>query len=247
MSEVLKSLDAQVLTLTLNRVAKQNAITRDMYQSLADALKEANGDFGIRVVVITHEGPHFTAGNDIFDFLNNPPHEPGSPVWNFLQEIHNFTKPLLAAVSGNAIGIGTTMLLHCDITIASQTTNFSMPFVNLGLVPEAGATLLFPRLVGYQKAAQILLTGEPFSAEQALEMGLIAAVAQNPKDEIRKIALKLASQPPNAILQTKALLKSDLHEKVKVVMQAEGELFLRALESDEAQEAFMKLAAKKGK
>ena len=247
MSEVLKSLDAQVLTLTLNRVAKQNAITRDMYQSLADALKEANGDFGIRVVVITHEGPHFTAGNDIFDFLNNPPLEPGSPVWNFLQEIHNFTKPLLAAVSGNAIGIGTTMLLHCDITIASQTTNFSMPFVNLGLVPEAGATLLFPRLVGYQKAAQILLTGEPFSAEQAVEMGLIAAVAQNPKDEIRKIALKLASQPPNAILQTKALLKSDLHEKVKVVMQAEGELFLRALESDEAQEAFMKLAAKKGK
>ena len=247
MSEVLKSLDEQVLTLTLNRVAKQNAITRDMYQSLADALKEANGDFGIRVVVITHEGPHFTAGNDIFDFLNNPPHEPGSPVWNFLQEIHNFTKPLLAAVSGNAIGIGTTMLLHCDITIASETTNFSMPFVNLGLVPEAGATLLFPRLVGYQKAARILLTGEPFSAEQAVEMGLIAAVAQNPKDEIRKIALKLASQPPNAILQTKALLKSDLHEKVKVVMQAEGELFLRALESDEAQEAFMKLAAKKGK
>jgi len=245
-SEVLKSLDEQVLTLTLNRVAKQNAITRDMYQSLADALKEANGDFGIRVVVITHEGPHFTAGNDIFDFLNNPPHEPGSPVWNFLQEIHNFTKPLLAAVSGNAIGIGTTMLLHCDITIASETTNFSMPFVNLGLVPEAGATLLFPRLVGYQRAAQILLTGEPFSAEQAVEMGLIAAVAQNPKDEIRKIALKLASQPPNAILQTKALLKSDLHEKVKVVMQAEGELFLRALESDEAQEAFMKLAAKKG-
>jgi len=247
MSEVLTSLDEQVLTLTLNRVAKQNAITRDMYQLLADELKEANGDFGIRAVVITHEGPHFTAGNDIFDFLNNPPHEPGSPVWNFLQEIHNFTKPLLAAVSGNAIGIGTTMLLHCDITIASETTNFSMPFVNLGLVPEAGATLLFPRLVGYQKAAQILLTGEPFNAKQAVEMGLVAGIAENPKDEIKKIALKLASQPPNAILQTKALLKSDLHEKVKVVMQAEGELFLRALESDEAQEAFMKLAAKKGK
>ena len=247
MTQVLSSLDEQILTLSLNRVEKQNAITRDMYQFLADKLKEANADFGIRTVIITHEGPHFTAGNDIFDFLNDPPHEPGSPVWNFLQEIHNFTKPLLAAVSGNAIGIGTTMLLHCDITIASETTNFSMPFVNLGLVPEAGATLLFPRLVGYQKAARILLTGEPFSAEQAVEMGLIAAVAQNPKDEIRKIALKLASQPPNAILQTKALLKSDLHEKVKVVMQAEGELFLRALESDEAQEAFMKLAAKKGK
>ena len=227
MSEVLKSLDEQVLTLTLNRVAKQNAITRDMYQSLADALKEANGDFGIRVVVITHEGPHFTAGNDIFDFLNNPPHEPGSPVWNFLQEIHNFTKPLLAAVSGNAIGIGTTMLLHCDITIASETTNFSMPFVNLGLVPEAGATLLFPRLVGYQRAAQILLTGEPFSAEQAVEMGLIAAVAQNPNDEIRKIALKLASQPPNATLQTKAPLKTELHEKGKSGIEAKGELFSR--------------------
>jgi enoyl-CoA hydratase/carnithine racemase len=247
MSEVLKSLDEQVLTLTLNRVAKQNAITRDMYQLLADALNDAKADFAIRAVVITHEGEHFTAGNDIFDFLNNPAHEPGSPVWNFLQEIHSFTKPLLAAVSGNAIGIGTTMLLHCDITVASETTKFSMPFVNLGLVPEAGATLLFPRLVGYQKAAHILLAGEPFSAQQAVEMGLIAGVAKDPKDEIKKIALKLASQPPNAILQTKALLKSDLHEKVRVVMQAEAELFLRALESEEAQEAFMKLAAKKGK
>lgn len=247
MIEVSKSLDEKVLTLSLNRVEKQNAINRGMYQFLSDEIKQANQDFGIRAVVLTHEGEHFTAGNDIFDFLNAPPHEPGSPVWNFLQEIHSFTKPLLAAISGNAIGIGTTALLHCDIVIASPTTKFSMPFVNLGLVPEAGSTLLFPKLVGYQRAAQILLTGEPFDSEAALEMGLIAQISQNPKDEIKKVAAKLASQPPNAILQTKALLKADLHEKVKVVMEAEGALFLKALESDEAQEAFMKLMSKKGK
>ena len=247
MAEITNTRDGQTLVISFNRPEKMNAITRSMYAGLTQSLNDAAGEFGIRCVVITSEGDHFTSGNDIGDFMSNPPTESDSDVAKFLGALLEFPKPLLAAVKGNAIGVGTTMLLHCDVTIASETTNFSMPFVNLGLVPEAGATLLFPRLVGYQRAAQILLTGEPFSAEQAVEMGLIAAIAQNPKDEIRKIALKLASQPPNAILQTKALLKSDLHEKVKVVMQAEGELFLRALESDEAQEAFMKLAAKKGK
>ena len=247
MTEIVTSRQGQTLVISLNRPEKMNAITRSMYAGLAQNLNEAAGDFSVRAVVISSEGDHFTAGNDIKDFMANPPTEESSDVARFLASLLEFPKPLIAAVKGNAIGVGTTMLLHCDITIASETTKFSMPFVNLGLVPEAGATLLFPRLVGYQRAAQILLTGEPFSAEQAVEMGLIAGVAENPKDEIKKIALKLASQPPSAILQTKALLKSDLHEKVKVVMQAEGELFLRALESDEAQEAFMKLAARKGK
>ena len=247
MTEVLSQLDNAILTLTLNRPEKQNAITRDMYQFMADQLREANGDFSIRAVVITHEGPHFTAGNDLYDFLNAPPLEPGSPVMQFLEQIHTFSKPLLAAVSGNAVGIGTTMLMHCDIVVASPTTKFSMPFVNLGLVPEAGSSILFPRLAGYQRASQIFLTGEPFSSEFAREIGLIAEVHDNPKARIGEFAAKIVTQPPNAVIQTKALLKSEMHDKVSAVMIAEGELFQMALQSDEAREAFMNFLSKKGK
>jgi enoyl-CoA hydratase/carnithine racemase len=246
-SEIMKSLADQVLTLTLNRPEKQNAITRAMYQELADAINEANGDFGIRAVIITTSSQHFTSGNDLFDFLNAPPVEEGSPVMNFLSAIHNFSKPLLAAVSGNAVGIGTTMLLHCDVVIAAPTTKFSMPFVSLGLVPEAGSSLLFPRLVGHQRASKIFLAGEPFGTNEALEFGLIAKVSEAPLESAREIALKIAEQPPNAVIQTKALLKSELHEKVSAVMRAEGELFQMALQSDEAREAFMNFLAKKGK
>lgn len=247
LSSVRKSVDGEILTLALNRPEKQNAITREMYDFLASELAEAAGDFGIRCVIITHEGPHFTAGNDLYDFLNSPPLEPGSPVMRFLEQIHNFPKPLMAAVSGNAVGIGTTMLLHCDVVVASPSTKFSMPFVNLGLVPEAGSSILFPRLAGYQRASQVFLTGESFSAEYALEIGLIAEISMSPLLSLKEIAKKIAAQPPNAVLQTKALLKSELHDKVSVVMQAEGELFQMALQSDEAREAFMNFLAKKGK
>lgn len=247
LGSIRKSQDGAILTLTLNRPEKQNAITREMYTSLADALEEATGDFGIRCVIITHEGPHFTAGNDLFDFLNSPPLEPGSPVMRFLEQIHNFPKPLLAAVSGNAVGIGTTMLMHCEVVVASPSTKFSMPFVNLGLVPEAGSSILFPRLAGYQRAAQVFLTGEKFSPEYAKEIGLIAEISENSLLRIQEIATQIASQPPNAVLQTKALLKSELHDKVSAVMIAEGELFQMALQSDEAREAFMNFLAKKGK
>jgi enoyl-CoA hydratase/carnithine racemase len=247
MSEVLSHLNDSILTLTLNRPEKQNAITREMYHFLADQLRDANGDFSVRAVVITHEGPHFTAGNDLYDFLNAPPLEPGSPVMQFLEQIHTFSKPLLAAVSGNAVGIGTTMLMHCDIVVASPTTKFSMPFVNLGLVPEAGSSILFPRLAGYQRASQIFLTGEAFSSDYAREIGLIAEVHSDPLSRAKEFAAKVAAQPPNAVIQTKALLKSELHDKVSAVMSAEGELFQMALQSDEAREAFMSFLAKKGK
>ena len=247
MAEVLSSLDSSILTLSLNRPEKQNAITRDMYQYMADQLKEANGDFGVRAVLITHEGPHFTAGNDLYDFLDAPPLEPGSPVMQFLEQIHTFSKPLLAAVSGNAVGIGTTMLMHCDVVVASPSTKFSMPFVNLGLVPEAGSSILFPRLAGYQRAAQIFLTGEPFGSDYAKEIGLIAELSDQPLQKAKEFAAKIAAQPPNAVIQTKALIKSELHDKVSAVMRAEGELFQMALQSDEAREAFMNFLAKKGK
>lgn len=247
MEEILKQSDGPILTLTLNRPAKQNAITRAMYQELAESINNADQDPAIRVVIIRSAAAHFTAGNDIYDFLNDPPLEEGSPVSNFLAAILEFSKPLLAAVNGNAVGIGTTMLFHCDVVVAAPDTKFSMPFVTLGLVPEAGSSLLFPRLVGHQRAAKTFLTGEAFGVESALEFGLIAEVATDPYQSIRAIAEAIAAQPPTAVLRTKALLKSDLHERLKVVMRAEGELFHIALQSDEAREAFMNFLAKKGK
>jgi len=247
MDLILRQTDGPILTLTFNRPEKQNALTREMYQALADAINEANGDFGIRALILSTSSAHFTAGNDLFDFLNEPPLEPGSPVMNFLEAIHNFAKPVLAAVKGNAIGIGTTMLLHCDIVVADSSAKFVMPFVNLGLVPEAGASLLFPRLVGHQAASKVFLTGEGFDASAAKEFGLIAEISEKPLEKVREYAEKIAAQPPNAIIQTKALLKSELHEKVAAVMRAEGELFQMALQSDEAREAFMNFLAKRGK
>ena len=247
MDLILRQTDGPILTLTFNRPEKQNALTREMYQALADAINEANGDFGIRAIILSTSSAHFTAGNDLFDFLNEPPLEPGSPVMNFLEAIHSFAKPVLAAVSGNAIGIGTTMLLHCDIVVADSSAKFVMPFVNLGLVPEAGASLLFPRLVGHQAASKVFLTGEGFDAKTAKEFGLIAEISETPLEKVREYAETIAAQPPNAIIQTKALLKSELHEKVAAVMRAEGELFQMALQSDEAREAFMNFLAKRGK
>ena len=247
MDLILRQTDGPILTLTFNRPEKQNALTREMYQALADGINEANGDFGIRAIILSTSSAHFTAGNDLFDFLNEPPLEPGSPVMNFLEAIHSFAKPVLAAVSGNAIGIGTTMLLHCDIVVADSSAKFVMPFVNLGLVPEAGASLLFPRLVGHQAASKVFLTGEGFDAKTAKEFGLIAEISETPLEKVREYAEKIAAQPPNAIIQTKALLKSELHEKVAAVMRAEGELFQMALQSDEAREAFMNFLAKRGK
>ena len=247
MSLVLQEIQGSVLCLKLNRPDKQNALTREMYQELADAIRAANGDFGIRAVVITTTSQHFTSGNDLFDFLNAPPLEPGSPVMNFLEAIHSFAKPIIAAVSGNAIGIGTTMLLHCDYVTCHPTSNFSMPFVTLGLVPEAGSSLLFPRLVGHQVASRIILGGEPFGPEEAKGFGLVAEISEDPLASAMRFAEKVSEQPPGAVIQTKALLKSELHDKVAAVIRAEGELFQMALQSEEAREAFMNFLAKRGK
>lgn len=247
MSLIEHELQGAILILKLNRPEKQNALTREMYLDLANAINAAHGDFGIRAVVITTTSGHFTAGNDLFDFLNEPPIEPGSPVMNFLEAVHNFAKPLIAAVTGNAVGIGTTMLFHCDYVTAHPNSRFSMPFVSLGLVPEAGSSLLFPRLVGHQIASQVFLSGEPFDANVAKSFGLVAEISESPLEIAMTFANKVAEQPPNAVIQTKALLKSELHEKVAAVMRAEGELFQMALQSDEAREAFMAFLAKRGK
>jgi enoyl-CoA hydratase/carnithine racemase len=247
MSQILVEQIGAVLVLKLDRAEKKNALTQEMYQTLATKLNEAAGDFGIRCVVISSEGDSFTAGNDINDFANNPQMDEGSPVFNFLFAIHNFPKPLIAAVHGRAVGIGTTMLMHCDIVTANPNSVFSMPFVSLGLVAEGGSSYLFPRLVGHAKASEILLTGRSFAADEALQIGLINEVSADHFGAAMKFANILAEQPPTAVINTKALLKSGSHEAINQVMRAEGELFRMAIDSDEAQQAFMNFLMKKNK
>lgn len=224
-----------------------NALTRGMYSSLAEHLRQAAGDFAIRCVLVRSEGLHFTAGNDINDFIESSGEVLDSEGFDFLTQLRDFPKPIVAVVQGSAIGIGTTMLLHCDVVVADPTANFSMPFVTLGLVPEAGASYLFPQLVGYQRAAHILLTGEGFDAKQAKEMGVVTLVADDALEQGQLIAQKISKQPPTAVLHTKALLKSRSYDAVKAVMHAEAELFSLALQSHEAREALMNFAVKRGK
>lgn len=247
MSEITSTRVGQTQVIRFNRPEKMNAITRDMYAGLTTALNDAAGDFGVRAVVITSEGDHFTAGNDIKDFMANPPIEESSEVARFLAGLLEFPKPLIAAVKGNAIGVGTTMLLHCDIVIASPNTNFSMPFTSLGLVPEAGATKLFPELAGYQRAARIFMTGDSFSADKAKEMGLVETITSDPEKVAMEIAEQIGQQPPQAIINTKALMKAGKHDAVAAVMKAEFQIFALALQSQEAADAFMKFMSKKRK
>jgi enoyl-CoA hydratase/carnithine racemase len=247
MSQITTRREGAIQILSFNRPEKMNALTREMYAGLANGLNEAAGDFAVRAVVLTCEGDHFTAGNDISDFLANPPTNEDSDVARFLGSLLEFPKPLIAAVKGNAVGVGTTMLLHCDVVIAGPSANFSMPFASLGLVPEAGSSYLFPLLVGYQRAAKIFLTGESFDADSALNMGLVASIASDPLREAMEIANHIAQQPPQAMINTKALLKASKHDAVAAVMKAEFELFSLALQSEEAMEAFMNFMAKKGK
>jgi enoyl-CoA hydratase/carnithine racemase len=224
-----------------------NALTRDMYAGLASALNDAAGDFSVRCVLITSEGDHFTSGNDIQDFMSNPPTNEDSDVARFLASLLDFPKPLIAAVKGHAVGVGTTMLLHCDVVVAAPNANFSMPFTSLGLVPEAGSSKLFPELVGYQRAARIFLTGESFGADEAKEMGLVESISAEAEKVALEIAEKIAKQPPQAVINTKALMKAGKHDAVAAVMKAEFEIFALALQSEEAAEAFMNFMAKRGK
>ncbi|MEO0010943.1 MAG: hypothetical protein RIQ39_532 [Actinomycetota bacterium] len=248
MTLITSELSNQVLVIRFNRPEKMNALTKEMYAELARLLNDANGDFAIRAVVLSAEGDHFTAGNDIMDFMSSPPTSEDSTVAAFLGSLLNFTKPLIAAVKGHAVGVGTTMLLHCDVVIASDTAKFSMPFTSLGLVPEAGSSMLFPALVGYQRAAKIFLTGEEFSPEFAREIGLVAEVVEDAESEALKIAALIAEQPPQAVLNTKALMKASKHDAVEAVMKAEFQIFSLALQSEEFADAVMKkMSTKKGK
>ena len=239
MSEILTHQDAGVLTLTFNRVERKNSINVAMYDALATALEKAAGDAATRVVVIQGHETIFSAGNDIEDFLKNQPSTQDSPVFRFLRGIAAFPKPLIAAVCGPAVGIGTTMLFHCDLVYAGDNAAFSMPFVNLGLVPEAASSLLVPQMFGYHRAAEALLLGEPFMAEAALEVGLVNRVV--PPSEANALAQaqarKLAAKPLSSLIATKQLMKGGQQKAVLERMGEEGAQFGRMLGEPAAREA----------
>lgn len=247
MTQITSEMVGQVQIIRFNRPEKMNALTKDMYAELARLLNEANGDFGIRAVILSSVGDNFTSGNDIMDFMSSPPTSEDSTVAAFLGSLLNFTKPLIASVRGYAVGVGTTMLLHCDVVVADESAKFSMPFTSLGLVPEAGSSMLFPALVGYQRAAKIFLTGEEFSPQYAREIGLVAEVVADAEAEALSIATKISEQPPQAVLNTKALMKASKHDAVAAVMKAEFQIFSLALQSDEFADAVMKKMSQKGK
>ena len=238
--EIAVHVDAGVMTLTLNRLARKNSITAAMYAALADALESAKNDVTVRTLVIQGHETIFSAGNDIGDFLNQPPSTPDAPVFRFLYGISSFPKPIVAAVCGPAVGIGTTMLLHCDLVYAGDNAAFSMPFVNLGLCPEAASSILAAQLMGYHRAAEALLLGEPFMAEAALEMGLVNRIV--PPAEANALAqrqaLKLAAKPLSALMETKRLMKKGNAASVAERIAEEGVTFGRMLHEPAAREAF---------
>ena len=240
MSEILQHQDAGVLTLTFNRVERKNSINVAMYDALATAIAQAADDAATRVVVIQGHETVFSAGNDIEDFLKNKPAGDDSPVFRFLRGIAAFPKPLIAAVCGPAVGIGTTMLFHCDLVYAGDNAAFSMPFVNLGLVPEAASSLLAPRMFGHHRAAEALLLGEPFMAEAALEVGLVNRVL--PPTECNAYAQaqakKLAAKPLASLVATKRLMKQGQQAATLQRIEQEGHTFGQLLRGPAAKEAF---------
>lgn len=243
------SKDQGVLALGLNRPSKLNAITREMYATLAREINGSNGDEEIGSVLIYGEGEDFTSGNDVNDFLEHPPTGDDSPVWHFLTALRDFSKPLVAAISGRAVGVGVTMLFHCDYVIASKNTRLSMPFVNLGLVPEAGSSYLLPLIAGHHRAAEMFMLGEVFSAQRGYEAGFINEVVEEEEVAVRagERAKYLADQPRTAIRETKRLLREAHKAQLTAVMSEEARLFTEALGSDETRQAFMNFLMRKGK
>jgi len=240
MSHIVTESREGVLRIEIDRPEKKNALTAAMYQALADAIKAAEANPGVRVVLIQGKPDLFTAGNDLQDFLDNPPRDDNRPVFQFLYGISQAQKPIVAAVAGAAVGIGTTMLLHCDLVYAAPNTRLQLPFVNLGLVPEAASSLLLPALVGYQRAAELLLLGEPFSAQKAQQIGLVTEVVAEDQlfDTAMARARALAAKPAASVRLTKQLMKQTYAAAVAERIKLESDHFGERLGSPEAKEAF---------
>ena len=227
-----------VLRIAFNRPDKKNAITREMYEALTQALKAASADAQVRVALIHGSADAFTAGNDLGDFLGQDQSE-FPHIVAFLDGLRTFDKPLVAAVGGVAVGIGSTLLLHCDLVYCATNARFAFPFVNLGLVPEASSSYLLARLAGWQRAAELLMLGEPFGADKAREIGLVAGVVapEQLMDTALAAAGKLAQKPPAAMRLTKALMKRPYAATAAQAQAEEMKLFRERLQSPEAKEA----------
>ncbi|OLF52803.1 enoyl-CoA hydratase-related protein [Pseudomonas chlororaphis] len=236
-----------LLSLRLNRPDKKNALTRAMYGQLAEGLRQADSDPQIRAVLISGSSDCFTAGNDISDFLQQPPTGLDSPPFQFMLSLLECRKPVVAAVAGPAVGIGTTLLLHCDLVYVSRDARLRMPFVNLGLCPEFGSSLILPRLLGPARAAELLLLGEGFSGEQAAQWGIanmalddgVATLAK-----AREMALRFEKLAPQAVQSSKQLMRAPDREQLLKVIAEEGALFTQRLHSPEALAALSGFLAK---
>jgi len=228
-----------VATIEIARPEKKNALTVEMYQAMTDALLDAQDDKAVRAVLITGQPGIFTSGNDLEDFMRRPRAGDDSPVFQFMRALLACDKPVIAAVTGAAIGIGTTMLLHCDFVYVADDARLAMPFVALGLVPEFASSLVVPQLMGHRRAAEKLLLGDPFSAETAVECGIANAVL--PAGEVvahaRRVAERFNALPPGAVSESKRLLRAPQSAALLATIKTEGEVFGRRLLSPEAREA----------
>lgn len=240
MSEIITERSGSILRIQLNRPEKKNAMTMSMYVTLADLLNDAAKDEGIRVVLWHGAGDSFCAGNDIEDFLKNPPGPGKSPQALLENALINFDKPLIAAVHGAAIGGGTTMLTHCDFVYASETTKFQMPFINLALVPEFGTSYSLPAQIGYIHAAELILLGLPFDAKRAAELGFVTRVVSDRDLMVTatETAKKLAEKPTSALQACKKLMKRSSRAQIEEAMKVENDEYATRLRSAEAKEAF---------
>ena len=241
MSEhILVDREGGLLTLRLNRPDKMNALTRAMYSQMAEVLDAAEQDASVRAVLIRGDETCFTSGNDVADFLQAPPNGMDSPVFQFMRALFDFSKPVVAAVAGPAVGIGTTLLLHCDLVYVSRDAKLCTPFVNLGLCPEFGSSLILPRLLGQARAAEVLLLGEAFTGAQAAEWGVASAALKDGAETLakaREMALRFLDLAPSAVAVSKRLMRAPGREELRKVIEEEGELFGQRLRSPEAIEA----------
>ena len=235
-----------VMEIRFNRPSKKNALTRAMYAGVVDAFAAADADPEVRVMLLTGTGDTFTSGNDIKDFQQRASSNAASGASPFLSALSTLKKPLIAAVNGAAIGVGTTMLAHCDLIIAARSARFVMPFTSLGLVPEAGSSLLFPQIVGHQRASALLLLGEPLDAETAFQWGFVNQVVDDAAlmDTAHAVAARLAALPAASVRQTKQLIKTGAPD-LQARIAEELTLFAARVRSPEAAEAFQAFMEKR--
>jgi enoyl-CoA hydratase/carnithine racemase len=229
-----------VATVEIARPEKKNALTMAMYDAMADAIRAAVDDRSVRALLVTGQPGVFTSGNDLEDFMQRPPSGPDSPVFRFMEALLDCDKPVVAAVTGAAIGIGTTMLLHCDLVYVSDEARLALPFVGLGLVPEFASSVMLPLLVGHARAAEKLLLGDPFGPQEAVDCGIANAVlpAAEVVPHARRMAERFNALPPEAVRDAKRLMRNGRKAAIAQAREAENEVFGRRLRSPEAREAF---------